>query len=104
MQRVRWSDNILSEGSTCIHGYFTREDIDLLFSFVPDGSLIHTFCDSRLSVVGRGINDLKDLDVLNWNDKYGKTKGFYFSFEEKKGEALLSFLKEKFPMVRGEGC
>jgi hypothetical protein len=102
MRRVQWTDNILTEGVTCIHGYFTREDLNLLFELCPEGWLTQTFC-CDLSVCGRGINDLKDFDKLNWTG-YVKEKGFYFSFEETKGIKLIEFLKQSFPMRRGEPC
>lgn len=112
MKNVRWSDNVCTVGGTCIHGYFTVEDLRKLFELCPQGSFTPTFYHEKLGAYGFGP------DVLDKMVEIGKEEikkclyyplhthewGYYFTFMEKDGEKLLSWLREKFPMVRGESC
>lgn len=98
MERVRWPDNICTVGWTCIHGWFTRADVDILFGLCPTGSLTPTFYEPGLGTIRRG--ELSRLDVVS----YKWPHGFYFNFCEAEGEALLNYLRARFPLQRGEGC
>jgi hypothetical protein len=109
MKRVRWPDNILSEGYTCIHGYFTIKDIEQIFVLCPSGHFTPTFYEPKLVSSGHGkeiVQNLRDMDTTRHKRSSFKITefGFYFTFPESEGQKLLDHLKEHFPMVRGEPC
>ena len=103
MTRVTWPDNILSEGYTCIHGFFTKTDLDKLFEFCPLATFTPTFCHEKLPARGYGLRDLNVLNAPDWsNQSIGQKEfGYYFNFKESEGVKLIEFLKARFPMVRG---
>lgn len=107
MQRVRWTDNICTVGSTCIHGYFDGDDLTFLLSLCPNGSFTPTYYHERFPASGKSDPScLKQLKFSNFSERslYDTELGYYFDFTESEGHKLLNWLKERYPMVRGEGC
>jgi hypothetical protein len=114
MKNVRWSDNVCTVGGTCIHGYFTLEDLSQLFELCddPDATFTPTFYHERLGPCGFIQNDLESIRTLGEDEESRKVysplhkgeRGYYFTFMERYGERLLTWLKERYPMVRKEGC
>ncbi len=110
MRNVKWPDNVLSEGTTSIYGIFTGHDLTILLDLCPEGNFTPTFYEPRLPAMGHGRNDLERLKGIDARDYphsmtlFDAERGYYFTFKESDGIALLTYLKERFPMIRGEGC
>jgi hypothetical protein len=114
MKRVRWTDNVCTVGGTCIHGYFTAEDLRWLFKLCPVGSFTPTFFHEKLPVAGLGLEDIDTIEIIGEAEAklpgicryplHTYEHGYYFTFQESDGGELLEELKRNYPMVRGEGC
>jgi len=107
MKNVKWTDNVCTVGGTCIHGYFNGADLTKLWQLCPSGHATPTFCHERLGPRGFGIELLDVLKSIKYfssdNDVlYNKEYGYYFTFMEKDGDALLSYLSGIFTMKKGE--
>ncbi len=101
MKNVKWTDNVCTVGGTCIHGYFNLDDLKQLFGLCPNGDFTPTFYHEKLGAYGFSESDIDKMREIKGLDQ---EFGYYFTFMEKDGGKLITFLKEKFPMVRGEGC
>lgn len=105
MKYVRWTDNVCTVGGTCIHGNFSGDDLKKLFELCPSGDFTPTFYNEKFYRSGctlKDVDDLKKVPCYPYTTLYNSECGYYFSFMERDGRALLEFLKELFPMVRGD--
>lgn len=91
-------------GGTSVHGYFTAADLMILFELCPSGSFTPTFYHEHLPAVGYGREGIERVKVIESEYRHSSVDGFgfYFTFMEADGEALLTYLRNKYPMIRGE--
>lgn len=103
MNSVRWTDNVCTVGGTCIHGCFNATDLRLLFELCPTGTFTPTFFEPRLPVYGygrEGIDIIKGIGTRH-GSLGDEERGYYFTFMESEGQALLTYLREHYPLRRG---
>jgi hypothetical protein len=108
MKNVRWPDNNCTVGGTCIHGFFTKADLEKLFELCPNGSFTPTFYHERLGPRGFSKKDLPLLDTPYWHGDTtllsAKEFGYYFTFMEHDGLGLIAYLKSFCCLRKGEPC
>jgi hypothetical protein len=113
MKNVRWTNNVCTVGGTCIHGYFTLDDLRQLFKLCPDASFTPTFYHEKLGAYGyseQHLDKVKEIGEAEAKRRrcmyplHTHEWGYYFTFMEKDGQALIKWLKERYPMRRGEDC
>lgn len=86
MKNLDWSNNICTVGWTCIHGWFTLDELKQLIELHPEGSFSPTF---------PGINSYSrdDMFIAIKNKGFADEEmGYYFNFPWKDSEALVTFL------------
>lgn len=111
MKSVKWTDNVCTVGGTCIHGYFNHADLLQLLELCPEGDITNTFCCHELGMSGGKefadrVKEIGEAEAKKngYHPMHTHERGYYFTFMEKEGHKLMAWLKERYPMIRGEGC
>ena len=86
LKNLDWSNNICTVGWTCIHGYFTLEELKQLSDLHPEGNFSPTFPG-----IDSYYRDDMFIDIKN-KGLADKEMGYYFNFPWQGAEALVSFL------------
>jgi hypothetical protein len=89
MNNVLWTNNICTVDWTCIHGTFTADELDEMFSLCPEGSIAPTFYHASL---GGGYSNTQRMRELNIKDG-----AFYFSFPLTRLKPFLTWLALAHP-------
>lgn len=94
--RVKWSDNLCTVGWTCIHGWFSPDELRRLASECPDGDFTPTFYVPHDA--GGPVTTPEALDRYLSRRKVSpgirqRSAPFYFNFpRDAAGEKLLASL------------